>query len=633
MYTIPAGQTYDWGTYTGVPGGIPHNTTIYVQLPPSSTAIDINNAISACPANQVVYLQAGTFNVGRINFGSKTGVTLRGAGPNKTILNITSSIINDQVYYGTESTGSAISAGYEKDSTAITVASGSSFTVGSLVAISENPGQNKWGTGIGVYNRVGFPTGSTLHDLSQLRSFRHVSRITNKVGNVLTLATPLPLAFTLSLSPKAYPLNASSHTTLCGIEELTINAQNNVDTPISWYSADRCWVKRVELKNVPGSDIGMIRFHGCVQCEIRTCYIHNATGWPSQADGYATSFNFGSSNCLIADCITYKVADLCETNGADGCAYLYNYGIQHNRASDYARGITLDHGPHGYMNLAEGNILCNVVQDGYHGSTSHGIMYRNHLNGENMNQPKIVNLCRGAYYFSVVGNVLGRSTWNPLYYEQTTSSSQASAIYVLGFPTADSLGLGGYTSVPWTNWTKSTSVPDADVKGTVIRHANFDYYNDAVVWSDADHTIADSLVYDSKPSWFGDLAWPPIGPDVTGYVTTIPAKWRWDNYQSSADFDDLFEELTAGQASYTLAIVPLTQTKSIGADATYVATVVAESGFTNSVTLGVDGLPSGVNAQFSTNPVDPDESSTITIPTGKLLAGTYSLALKGDEVV
>lgn len=536
-----ASRLYDW-TYAGVPGGIPARTTIYQTLNPGASATQINAAISSCPSGQVVYLAAGTYSVGRIDFGSENGVTLRGAGAGTTILNISSSIVNDQVYYGTESTGVAVSAGYEKGSTEITVASGASFVAGSLVAISENPGQNKWGTGVGVYNRVGFPTGSTLHDLSQLRSFRHVSRIVSKTGNVLTIATPLPLAFAPSLSPKAYPLNASAHTTLCGIEDLTINAQNNVDTPINWYSADRCWVKGVELKNVPGSDIGMIRFHGCTQCEIRRCYIHDATGWPNQADGYATSFNFGTSNCLIVDCITYKVADLCETNGADGCAYLYNYGLQHNRSSEYARGITLDHGPHGYMNLAEGNVLCNVVQDGYHGSTSHGTMFRNHLNGENMAQPKILNLCRGAYYFNVVGNVLGRSGWNPLYYEQTMSSNSPSAIYVLGFPTADSMGLGGYTSVPWTNWSKPTNALDADVKATLLRHGNYDYFNHASVWDAAitDREIPASLVYTSKPAWFGALDWPAIGPDVAGLVKTIPAKARWDAYAASGRIGDLF---------------------------------------------------------------------------------------------
>jgi hypothetical protein len=117
-----------------------------------------------------------------------------------------------------------------------------------------------------------------------------------------------------------------------------------------------------------------------------------------------------------------------------------------------------------------------------------------------------------------------------------------SAIYVLGFPTADSTSLGGYSSVAWNSWSKSTSVPDADVAKTLLRHGNYDYYNKTVVWDNniASHTLPSSLVYTSKPDFFGALQWPPIGPDVSGLVTNIPAKARWEAYVRSNNIDDLF---------------------------------------------------------------------------------------------
>ena len=525
---------------------VPARTSIYTTLGSGATAAQINSAISSCPSGQTVLLSAGTYSIGQITFGTKSGVTLRGAGAGQTIIRPTGTYgIAHTTTEFSESAGIAVASGYTKGSTVITLASApsSSFVAGRLIVIAENASANKWGTGIGTYYRTGFPTGSNIYDLTSTRIFHYTSRIVSVSGNNITLASPIPLGFTGSLNVKAYA-TTSMPTSMCGIENLTIDGQNSRDYPIRFQGADRCWVKNVEIKNVEGSDIGQIKIDWSFQCEIRRCYIHDAAGWPSQPDGYASSFNFGSSNCLIVDCITYRVADLCETNGASGCAYLYNYGVQHNRASDYARGITLDHGPHGYMNLAEGNILCNVVQDGYHGSTSHGIMFRNHLNAENMAQPKILNLCRGAYYFSVVGNVLGNSSWNPRYYEQPLNPDYDSAIYVLGFPTADSTGLGGYSSVPWNSWSKSTSAPDSDVKATLLRHGNYDYYNKSVVWDSniASHAIPDSLVYTSKPSFFGTLQWPPIGPDVSGLVTNIPAKARWDAFMNSGLLADLFRD-------------------------------------------------------------------------------------------
>jgi PKD repeat protein len=542
---LPQDRLYDW-TYAGVPGGIPNRTTIYKTLTTANTLAQVNSAISACPSGQVVYLSAGTYSFGQITFGAKSGVTLRGAGAGKTIIrpNTDNGIVHEMIEFS-ESAGKAVSSGYTKGSTVITLASAPSshFIAGNLIVLAEDASANKWGTGIGTYYRVGFPSGSNIYNLTSTRVFHHTNRIVNVSGNKITLAAPLPMDFTASLNIKAYAPISDAHTSLCGVENLTVDCMGSRDCPIHFQGADRCWVKNVEVKNVEGADIGQIRIDWSFQCEIRRCYIHDATGWPSQTDGYASSFNYGSSNCLIVDCITYRVADLCETNGASGCAYLYNYGLEHNRASDYARGITLDHGPHGYMNLAEGNVLCNVVQDGYHGSTSHGVMFRNHLNGENMAQPKIVNLCRGAYHFSVVGNVLGDPSWNPRYYEQPNNPDYDSAIYALGFPTADSTSFAGYSSVPWNAWNKSTSVPDPDVATTLLRHGNYDYSGKTVIWDSSitSHTLPASLVYTSKPDFFGSLEWPPIGPDVTGLVTSIPAKARWAGYRSSGSLDDLFK--------------------------------------------------------------------------------------------
>ncbi|HTL61983.1 MAG TPA: hypothetical protein VL261_10075, partial [Nitrospira sp.] len=80
-------RAIDW-TSVGVTGGIPDRTVICATIDPySGTGDTINNAIAACPANQVVQLQAGQFNLSSgISFNGVSNVTLRGAGPDQTFI-------------------------------------------------------------------------------------------------------------------------------------------------------------------------------------------------------------------------------------------------------------------------------------------------------------------------------------------------------------------------------------------------------------------------------------------------------------------------------------------------------------------------------------------------------------------
>src|SRR5438067_6010986 len=83
---LDTSRAIDWNK-AGVIGGIPNRTTICATLNPGATASQINSAIAACPSGQVVKLNAGTYSLsGGIVFSNKSNVTLRGAGPDQTIL-------------------------------------------------------------------------------------------------------------------------------------------------------------------------------------------------------------------------------------------------------------------------------------------------------------------------------------------------------------------------------------------------------------------------------------------------------------------------------------------------------------------------------------------------------------------
>lgn len=154
---------------------------------------------------------------------------------------------------------------------------------------------------------------------------------------------------------------------------------------------------------------------------------------------------------------------------------------------------------------------------------------------------QLVDLVRGAYYESVVGNALGDASRTPTAYAATTSADYALCyVYVLGWGTPDSATPTTDVTL-WTNWTGA--LPGPNVQATLFRHANYDYCHRATVYQDGmSQSIPPSLYYTAKPSYFGSLQWPPIGPDVSGLVTNIPAQARWAAYLSSGRLDDLFND-------------------------------------------------------------------------------------------
>src|SRR5947208_5833800 len=83
---LDTSRAIDW-SQAGVIGGIPNRTSVCATLNPGATAAQINSAIASCPSGQVVFLNAGTYNLSSgIVFDNKSNVTLRGAGPDKTFL-------------------------------------------------------------------------------------------------------------------------------------------------------------------------------------------------------------------------------------------------------------------------------------------------------------------------------------------------------------------------------------------------------------------------------------------------------------------------------------------------------------------------------------------------------------------
>src|SRR5207245_921245 len=81
-------------------------------------------------------------------------------------------------------------------------------------------------------------------------------------------------------------------------------------------------------------------------------------------------------------------------------------------------------------------------------------------------------------------------------------------------------------------------------------------------------------------------------------------------------------------SDFILSATPASQTIVQGAGTTYTVSITPSGGFTAAVTLSVSGLPGGVTASFSPNPVNA--SSTMTVGIGATTSSrSYAFTLAG----
>jgi hypothetical protein len=286
--------------------------------------------------------------------------------------------------------------------------------------------------------------------------------------------------------------------------------------------------------------------------EVRDCYFNDSQAYGSNNaglnvrgttnagvnQGAVTAFKFENN---IFD-KTFPGVEM--QNASSGCFIAYNYGYA-TQSGVYTPGDTYvgwnscmlndNHGPHDMMNLWEGNVAEQFVSDGYFGSSSHGTVFRNHLWGRN---PRFaiswnaVSLNRWACFYNVVDNVLGVADPRPTTYQFANEAdcSAGSGIYRLGYPNMGNCSLTAYDGA-------SPEGLDARVAATLLRWGNFDTVHDAVQWDAAEipddvatpstRALPASLVYAGPPAWWPSaVAWPPIGPEVTGGQDAAGHAWK-----------------------------------------------------------------------------------------------------------
>jgi hypothetical protein len=567
---IPSGRYIDWSRATkGIPGGIPARTTICSTLSSGASNAAIQSALNACPSGQTVKLGAGSYNITLINMPSN--VTLRGSGPQSTVLHLTSSGTTPFQFGGNPrsypdiATSVNITSGATAGSTSFVVSNASNIAVGGYLMITElnDPALNVTSQG-----SDGNCTYCDTYPSGGVRVRGQIVEVTGRSGtNNTTIAFTPALYSAYTLTPQATPFTAG--TVWAGIEDLQVYAQNTgYHTNFSMDEVAYCWIKNVESNYADGDHVDL---NYAFRVEVRDSYFTDGFSHGAGQTDDDVLLGYKTSESLIENNILERMHSAIFTNfGAAGNVVDYNYSVG-GFDSGATSVVTIDidmHGAHPQYNLFEGNTVVHIWPDEFHGSSGTNTYFRNWAKATTHIAPPYTGRSPvqwSSYHLAtqqnrgitqsylvtnnnLVGNIEGSAeatqavngTGNLF----NTGSGACTSCRVapgtrnyegtfyardFGYQTGSDTSGGGVPG-PWVGLSFTTS----------LIHGEYDTAQHTTIWdlhcpTTCSHTLPDSFIYASKPSWFGSNHYPAIGPDVTGgidvdgHVYDIPAVTCYNN--------------------------------------------------------------------------------------------------------
>jgi hypothetical protein len=488
----PVTNSLPWDA--GRRGGIPSDITNWCNLVADYSAdntgaaecsIALSNAIAACPPGSAIYLPAGEYLFRKGITIAKSGVVIRGAGRESTIFKmpVTNGFAAFYLHLAGSGSDNTVTNGATRGSQTVYASTLTGISVGkAAVVVASNSTDFVWGSVEG---------GEGIHSQRVM--------VTNITGNAISFDRPLYATFTSGVRVYSRPT-----VTNVGIESLRIDSkETTVATTIFFGQGSmNCWAFDVGVSN--HLDYG-ISIHG-LRNTVKRCYVVMGSD--------VSAYGFQVTSCGTDNLIEDNVADL------TGGPYLLQYGCSGNVVAYnfYARTktnivlgsqLTL-HGSAANYNLFEGNIVQGMKSDNIWGCNHYNTFFRNWSSARAYGGYEPVS---GKIAWNLEDNQPGTVTWGNV------------------LLTPYDIGLTTNTS----HWLYSLDYSGASTN--CLLHLNYEWPNQAVQLA-AGYTqaIPNSLYLSSKPSWFGNLAWPPIGPDVAQSTNTtvtnmtvalIPAQARW----------------------------------------------------------------------------------------------------------
>ena len=556
---LDSSRATTWSS-AGVDNGIPDRNAICSTLNPGATVSQINNAISNCPSGQVVFLSAGTYNLGggMIKIG-KNNVTLRGAGADQTKLvfsgrgscnGVSASLCISgswiQGGYGTSPQNlTNWTSGYSKGSKNLTFASTSGLTSGTRV-ILEQLDDSSDSDGVYVCG-TGQVCGYTSHggDNRGNRFQRQIVLVESVSGNNVTISQPLHMPnWRASQNPTARWANGTVSGS--GFEDLSIDLLGATNTRgqesnVAIVGSANSWVKGI--RSVMG-DRSHVMVYQSTQITVRDSYFYGSYNGVSTSYGVET-FAASSSILVENNMFQHNTNPLIINDGGSGSVYGYNFSIDNFRADvkNLMSATFQVHSPGTSMILVEGMDGLAAAADNWYGTVHFVTFFRNHLYGDIYNNPskstqtQIFQIAAYSRFFNFIGNVLGRSGYYRTYEPNGSVGCGSDYIFCFGYSHAN----GGVTdtrtkptSMRWGNYDNVSASTHSGGKflSSEVPTSLAKYSNPVPV----NQSLPASMYLTRKPDWWGSTPWPAIGPDVSGgdvsgydgHANKIPARKCWE---------------------------------------------------------------------------------------------------------
>lgn len=588
---LSSSRATDW-TGAGVVGGIPSGT--WTQCGPTITAYSgtgatISNALAhtstgytGCAANTFVLLGPGTFTISDGIHINGNNTVLRGSGADltKLIINGNDPGSSCHLFYnagfricggsgniGTDSPTHTANwtAGYAQGATSITLDSTTGMSVGTTLFLDQlDDASDGWPAAGDLYVcAIAVNCSSQGGGDNFARPGRSSSMLTKVTG--ISGGGP----FTITISPGlTYPNFRTGQTpgawwgdefraTNAGIENLSIDFTTGAQVGVELVNCTNCWVKG--LREIFTGGPGNFVFHIlCVNCFHATIQDNYTVGPFVQGNTQYMITPHESGSLLIQNNIEQEVVSGIVPNGPfSNSVIAYNYIT----ASYYTGPGPILHNSGEMLNLYEGNDTLGFLGDIIHGSHFMDTLYRNFFDGHRINTPAntntIVQLQSHNRFFNVVGNVLGDTGYVTTY--QTDQANGDSSVYGTGWQgSASGSGTPGNdsnvlrTTMRWANWDTKTNATrfcgnSSDTGWSTTCASTTEIPSGITNFPNPLPTVGDtgigqgalpaSLYLVSKPSWFGTVPFPPVGPDVSGgnvsgwggHANVIPAGVCFNN--------------------------------------------------------------------------------------------------------